>query len=187
MEQITIDTYSFDELSEKVQERVIAEYDTSDDADIFLESSTDQMREKIWGAGFSNVRLYYSLSYSQGDGFSFTARIEDLEKFLRKHKLLTKYRKVVRAGGEFSVVKSRHQYQHKYTVDVAYTLEDCKGSELAEELVKEITAIVHSLCDECEKMGYDAIEYACSREAIMDAIRGHQLRFTKEGGTSYYI
>jgi hypothetical protein len=73
METITIQVYDFDDLSEKVQAKVVERYATDGyyvhhdwHRPIYVD-----WKERLSGLGFGDVEIYFSGFYSQGDGASF--------------------------------------------------------------------------------------------------------------------
>ena len=84
-------TYTFDELSDHLKEEAIeanrdinTHYDWHDFVIEGFKSDLDDM-------GVGDVEVQYSGFYSQGDGASFTGRVEDMKLFLTKTLGMTQY------------------------------------------------------------------------------------------------
>lgn len=76
MKEITIKAYTFEELSEDVQERLIEKYRQYDDYSYDLEHYLNERLKELTGLSFD---LAYSLNNMQADGLRFTGRIEGHE------------------------------------------------------------------------------------------------------------
>jgi hypothetical protein len=77
-------TYSFEELPDESKEKALERYrdintDYIDWHDPIIEGFEEDMKE----LGLKDVEVEYSGFYSQGDGASFTARVDDEELFLK--------------------------------------------------------------------------------------------------------
>ena len=71
-QQQTITTYSFSELSEAVQEKLINDYELSDCWDEWV---IDAIKEEAAELGIENFDFHYRGFWSQGDGASFTGNL----------------------------------------------------------------------------------------------------------------
>lgn len=64
--------YKFEELNKEAQENAITKWYDNDELDIQSEQFTEFSEELLNLLNFKNVKIAYSLSSCQGDGFSFT-------------------------------------------------------------------------------------------------------------------
>ena len=100
----------------------------------------EHFEEQMAEFGLLQIKTGFSGFWSQGDGAHFTVESGevDLEKWLRKRKRLTHYRKALRASEEghlhLSIVRSSHFYSHENTVSAC--VEDY--SEVPEALLSEL-------------------------------------------------
>jgi len=129
-----------------------------------------------------DIELSYSLSYSQGDGLSFTG------KLIYRHDNGLKMQVVLK--------RTNSHYYHKNTVQAAYAdvydwddeLENMGEEEFkdlrreAEQDAKHDVKHLHDkIADELEKYGYDIIEYRESEENIKELAEINEWRFTESG------
>ena len=84
-------TYTFDELSDKLKEEAIeANRDINTHYD-WHENVIEGFHQDLSEMGVEDVDVQYSGFYSQGDGASFTGRVEDMKLFLVKTLGMTQY------------------------------------------------------------------------------------------------
>lgn len=151
MRTIRTKLYFFNELSTEAKEKAIEKERENVYNNLFLDFFNDSATEQISEKGFfDNISIQYSLSYSQGDGFSFTCK-----KVTRE--LLTKlFTNILGPGKEktidvlidnssFSIdLNSRYCYAAKS--QLTYELENtrdynwlsCKVVEEVQEELREI-------------------------------------------------
>lgn len=187
-----VKVFSFGQLSGDVKEKVIEDYrkDMYIDFDWFIENHKSVAED---GHGFTDVNWRYSLSYSQGDGASFTGGV-DIEKFLKAHKLTKKYGELLKRFNdgdlhiEFTLRERDSHYVHENTVAVDYDLymnddrlDEDKYSKMAEDLVIDIDAVRVGLCADFEKAGYEYIDDEQSDERITDNILTNEYEYLADG------
>jgi hypothetical protein len=158
MKKITIEVYTFDELSDEAKEKAREWYREGIDYPFLEEFMNEFIYDKLTEAGYmvDDLKVLYSLTYSQGDGVSFTAK-------------LTK-------GLETYQVNRSGHYVHERTMDVYHETED--GEETEEP---EVLEEMRKIAKEAEKAGYKYIEYEESNEAVDETIRANEYPFTKNG------
>jgi hypothetical protein len=125
MKKITknYEVYSFDELSKEAK-LVAIEKHRHINVDDFSDWDTWVLEDKqleLESMGFNNVKIYYCGFWSQGDGACFTGTLDNdgLMKFIKHHKLISKYRNIIRALNNDSIyvnIKITHsgRYYHEY-------------------------------------------------------------------------
>lgn len=174
METRTVRLYRFQELNEKVQQKIVNE-----NIDMFLDDFEydanylkDLWLQDLKEAGFNCVTndINYSGFYSQGDGLSFTcsnintaavlayAEKHGYEKegcFLRT----MPYFNDVQASVDFVIVRTINRYVHKYSVAVRENTADTlietpQTSYVADKLYALIEQVRIDLCDRF----YDELE-----------------------------
>jgi hypothetical protein len=84
-------TYTFDQLSDKLQKEAIEANRDINVYDDWHESVIEGFQEDLGEMGVGDVEVQYSGFYSQGDGASFTGGVEDMKKFLVKTLGMTEY------------------------------------------------------------------------------------------------
>jgi len=84
-------TYTFDELSDPLKEEAI---EANRDINVYHdwhEYVIEEFKEDLDDMGVGGVEVEYSGFYSQGDGASFTGKVEDTKLFLTKTLGMTQY------------------------------------------------------------------------------------------------
>lgn len=195
MKTIKIKVYEFKELSNEAQAHAIEQYRTrkyEDDSVLyfFKESCEEQIKE----AGFSEPELQYSLSYSQGDGLSFSAKaytkIKDLFMLElgagkeRTAQLLTDNTTQILKGNE-----GRYCYAHKNQIDLYLenwtSSINCRNTDRIDAVITKVCERLENLyidlCSKLKEQGYEELEYAYSDECIKEDIEANELEFTEDG------
>lgn len=149
----------FDALSDAAKEKAREWWRNGNDFPFLSEAIKEYTQHKLEKAGYDveDLKVYYSLSYCQGDGVSFTA---NLTKGIER----------------YEVNQKDSQYVHEMTMEVYH--EDGDGNETDEPVVlEEMRGIARMV----EKMGYSYIDEE-NEDAIVDEnIMCNEYTFTKEG------
>lgn len=148
----------FDQLSKEAKERARKWWKDGNDYPFLEESIKEYTTHKLEKAGYdvSDLKVYYSLSYCQGDGVSFTAN-------------LTK-------GIERYEVNQRGNYTHEMTMSVYHEDED--GNETEEPaILEEMRKIARMV----EKMGYSYIDEENEDEIVDENITCNEYTFSLSG------
>ena len=165
MREINIKVYSFDELSEDIQEAVIAKHrDVNTKYMNWYQSTLDYWTERLEKMGFMNARINFSGFYNQGDGASFTADCDSnlvMDTMVQcvGHDYGWEYEKVrlwLELADQsilyFDTTRIDHRYSHKNSVQYG-VFEDFSG--LNERMWKirddkspaKVTSIFEKKCD----------------------------------------
>ncbi len=80
MKTLEIKLFTFEELSEKVQAKLIEKHRNINVFDDWHDDSINSYQEELIEVGFNDAKISYSGFWSQGDGLSFDAKI-DIDKF----------------------------------------------------------------------------------------------------------
>ena len=158
-----INLYEFEELSPEVQEKVIDDFRDNNDFD-FLEDVLRGRLNDVLNENhikINDLTLRYSLSYNQGDGFSF------IGDFVYKNNCVT-----IRKG------HLANFYCHSGTNDIEIL---DKNDEENEELEKEFSELYVNICKELEKYGYEVIEDENNEETIKERIKDNDYYFREDG------
>lgn len=195
MRIIETKAYKFDELSKEAKENAIEKFRNQQQQHgeylyFFAESCSEQAKEK----GFEEIDLTYSLSCSQGDGLSFSAKeytkLEELfNSVLGKGK--EKTAKILAENCEVKIEKNQGHYCYASNSDVQIRLEgyssalNCTNFDRCDEVVEKVEEMLINiyleLCKQLEKEGYADIEYQDSDEAIKETIEANEYEFTEDG------
>ena len=171
MELKTVKVYNFDELSDKVKEKVLNKFRELNGYSFLEENLKEYLSElleenEIKETGETTLR--YSLSYSQGDGVSFIGNFN--------------YK-----GFDFIIELGSlsNYYSHSRTTDISTADDDDDKSDITEELreirEKEFKDNYFLICDLLEKRGYNYIEAEDSEENIKETIEANEYKFLSNG------
>jgi hypothetical protein len=203
METVTVETFTFDELSDKAKEVARTWYrEVNYDDSSILQESFEQDLENFFFFPMENV--YFSLGYCQGDGVAFTGTIDfdALMKWKGGEPGLLKSRKHIRQlirklhrADVYIYGKVTHfgHYYHWNSMNVTIDAESQIGvlTPKQEEWVDEIKGAIAELCKELskklEKIGYNEIEYQNSDEVVDENIMANEYKFTKEGKRTFVL
>jgi hypothetical protein len=121
MKEVTIKLYAFEELSKKVQEKLIEENRNHEaEHEDWYEPIIEGFEEELREAGFSNeITTGFSGFWSQGDGASFHADVIDNQKLidtLIEGCYLDKGTDISNANVDISVIKITNRYEHANTI-----------------------------------------------------------------------
>lgn len=206
-EAIEIQAYDVGELEEDVKARVLDKYrDFNTFAEFWFEHIKDWfIEEKLPEAGFDvgKDNLYFSGFCCQGDGASFSARV-DLERFILDNKLGKRYRALLYAlrSGEVQDYVRIHRdtwcnsYYHSNTMGV-YQQSDFdmdpdapRFEQRQEKLEYQLDEIQDDVLERARELAneyYDMLEeeynYQTSDEQIIDSLQINEVLFTKDGRT----
>lgn len=178
MKEITIKAYTFEELSEDVQERLIREYRQSNDYSDDLECYLRERLKELTGFEFD---LSYSLCYVQGDGLRFTGQIdcEEINKLPFAH-LVKDVRDTI-----ISIIPA-YSYRNSYDVDIDIDVrEDWSYQEYTDEEWETLQAAVDkwyaSIRDTLEEDGYKYINEIESNEYIRELLIYNEYLYMEDG------
>ena len=166
MEERTIKVYNFEELKEDIQNKVIEKFRYNNEYPFLNDELNELLIEKLKENNIqfnTTLKCYYSLSYSQGDGFCF---IGDF----------------VYNGWNINITH-KSQYYHKKSVEIEIYKFDEEGSYIYPTVEEEnqFKNIYYSICDTCEKAGYEHIENEDSEEYIKENIEANDYKFLSNG------
>lgn len=179
----TINLFTLKELPKESVETAIEEYvDKHKDKlyvhDIIIEGFTEELKE----IGITNVVVNYSGFFSQGDGLSFTGRVEDMSLFNKALKLDLKDDDIV----EF--VRISHKYFHENTVRTHLELDtiDERYDAIQEKIESFRKAKCHEYYKRLEKYYYECTSFENVKEFLLDE-GDDNAYFTKNGKLIYNI
>lgn len=186
-----IKIYEFHELSEQAKQKAIENYRNSERDFCWL--SDDIREELLQDDRFERVEdIVYSLSYSQGDGLSFSCDgfsdetlLKAFNSVLGEGKEKTARFLVDEFGWMFKTKHNNGYYQYASNSDVVKEDGAWYHDNIDEVLdeVRDYLAIHIYLpkCKELESYGYSIIEYEYSDECIIENLETNGWEFTEEG------
>lgn len=158
----TIDIYLFEELPEEIQDKIVERKLYTDWGnywfpDPLLEVFKDTAKEY----GFEDIDISYRGFCSQGDGLSFTGKINIdyfIDKIVKENPKLSKFRiktLIEYTGTTFTLKRITYHYCHENTVDTCITINSTQRltdrsydylHEIANYLEKYIESTRKELC-----------------------------------------
>lgn len=160
--KMTREVFFYDDIpTEAGKEKARSWYKDSDDMPWLEEYVTEKIVEGLDKIGYSvdGVRVFYSLSYSQGDGVSFEGTVT--------------YEKT----GKAYTVKQSGRYCHEYTMS-AYT-EDYDGYE--QDADDAFMDSIRSVAIDAKRAAYREMEAEREDESVAETIRANGYTFTADG------
>lgn len=204
IETVEYKVYKYNELSEEAKEKAKQWYLEGRESFIFTEDCEQDLANLF---GKNDLKVQYSLSYCQGDGFNIYGKIyaEDILECLAKHNggtqleqfeymLTEKEKKTIlnyskECGAIELPVNNRYCYCIARYTDVAdnweYQLENYSGySNINTEALKKFESMVHgifeTLCKSYEKWGYEYF-YEISEEDLTELCEINGYEFLEDG------
>jgi len=195
-EQIQITLFTFDELSEESQQRVIEAFqeDYELDYSIIYDEFIIDMSER-YGADIKDDKINWTGFWSQGDGASFTCKFNNevirpiLEKELNEEQI--SILKEIDADMEASSVRIGYQYSHENTVlgklslyyGDYYYYRIVEINEIHEIMENKLTEIIREECRNLYRQLEDFYEEEMTDDAIREKIRQHYpaCRYREDG------
>lgn len=196
--------YKYEELSDNAKEKAKQWYLEGREPFMFTEDC-EQDLENLFGK--NDLKVQYSLSYCQGDGFNIYGKIdtESIFKCLEEHNggtqleqfedvLTEKEKKTIlhyaEECGEIELpINNRYCYCIARYIDIAdeweYILENYSGySNINKEVLEKFEALVkgifEELCSSYEKWGYDYF-YEISEEDLKEMCEANGYEFLEDG------
>jgi hypothetical protein len=179
MKTKTINIYTIDELNQKAQEKALSNYIENNDYQFLSEDLNERLHELLEEnnikdlndtskAGTKPTPVYYSLSYSQGDGACFEGSFE--------------------WKGYNITIKQSGRYYHSNSKDIDFNIdmETYQDAETLEKDEEEFETIYQKICKTLEKYGYDFIEYQDSMENFKENCNTNEWTFLADGTLENY-
>ena len=197
MKPITVNAYTYDELSDRAKENAREWYRESSDSAWINAMITEDFAYALNKLGYPAEDINWSLSYMQGDGVSFYGQIQDLEKvcnnLMPKHERDTLKRKRHTEYGDLSILdmlniviyKTNHHYDHWNSMRLADAYEGPSLEIVAQTaLYSFLDAIKDNIKEVSRKLeqdGYRILEYHESDERVAESIIANDYLFSEEG------
>lgn len=155
--------YFFNDLEDEAKEKAREWYRNGNSDSPFLSDYLHEITsEMLTEAGYTveDLEMFYSLSYCQGDGVSFSATLEkgNARYFVSKYAFFG---------------RDVHEMSMNVEGEDLTTFESIECDDILEEM-REIARKV-------EKLGYEYIENENSDETVDDNINVNEYTFTREG------
>jgi len=155
--------YNFDELERDIQEKVLNKFRENEDFPCMSEDLSYELETllKIYKIKYNDTpKLYYSLSYSQGDGVMFEGTV-----------YWKSYVAIIKQSG--------HYYHYNSKEIELFSIKTDKDA--SEKVYKEFNGIYVDICQKLEKIGYDNIDYILDEKNITENIEANEYEFKENG------
>lgn len=187
MREVTTVTklYEIDELSEESQKKALDNLrDINVDYEGWHDWLIDDFKTDLESKGYSNIEVFYSGFWSQGDGASFTANV-DIEKWIQMQK--GDYKNLLRdlknGACPNIVIKKQGNYEHSNTMYIDSETGGVDDDALDEFTKLETDVLEYSkgLADKFYKNLESAYEDLRDDEQVKETIYANECEFTSDG------
>lgn len=172
MQTRTYKVYRFKELTEEAKEKAITKWYEIEDYPFLQDDLTESCKALLEENKISyndDLKLYYSLGYSQGDGICFIGNFEYKNRQFK--------------------VTHESRYYHKYSTDIEiYNKKTDDWEWLNDKMNKKYTGIKGGfinkyldICRKLEKEGYGILEYRMDNEEFEELCESNDYFFTADG------
>jgi len=164
MQRYTVTRYTYDELSPEAQEKALEWWrntEWQDDWSWWLNPLLQEHLDDQLGSEGADLKIYYSFSYSQGDGVAIEGRLSPADAPLLSWP----------EGAAYAHLKHSGHYYHYNSFSV--NLESDEGDAIESPGSEIFTKQLRDICKDMERIGYKAIEDQMSDESISEAIRAN--------------
>jgi len=173
--------YDFMELTTIAKEKAIAEYYEHEDYPFLTDDLTEELKRLDYIGLFSNIKLRYSLSYSKGDGLSFSGNI-DLTKWLNNRNMKVSVSDIIynsiyslKAGSNHSCFALRDDIECEYE-NLPKRLD-----KVMNVIVDEVRDYYMDICHELYKYGYSIIDYRMNEKEFNELCLDMDYSFLPDG------
>lgn len=190
----TKEIYTFEELSEKVQQKVIEKNRliNIDDAGYWYMCIFWNWQDRLAEKGFSDAKIWFSGFCSQGDGACFDADV-NLDVFLADNKF--RHLRKVKDHIFVSIKKNNFafRYSHEKTryvdcyIDGPATGATARLDALVEKLAETIESERYSLSCEIYRDLRDSYNSMISDEAVKERLVENDYEFYEDGKMANYL
>jgi len=158
----TYNLYTFDELDEKGKEKAREGYRNGNEYDFLSEDMTEYVNDLLKKAKINSndIKVFYSLSYSQGDG----AMIE-LSGTWKSYNVNVKQ-------------SGRYCHYNSKTIEITQTK---NGRDANEKAYNDFNEIYVDICKQLESYGYKHIEYQDADENVDENLAINEYTFLEDG------
>lgn len=166
MRAITRTLYTFDELSEKAQEKALEHHRDIQDFPFLGDDMFEYLQEMLAENKITyetDPDVYYSLSYSQGDGAMFTGTFE-----------WNKYLITIEHSGLY-------YHENSADIDIRHGNNTPLSSHEHDKVFPKFKDLYNALCIKLRDFGYSVIEEENSKEYISDFFNDNGYEFYEEG------
>lgn len=165
MKQHTITLYDYSELSKEAKERAHSKWRENNSYPFLTEYLREVLTGELDALGITytpdSLKLYYSLSYCQGDGAMFEGWLQWNDYEVR-------------------IVHSDPHYYHSNTARMDWYKDDGEV-DAPEWTAIDFKTMYREVCRKLERSGYDYIENEDSEETFADLCEANEWTFEEDG------
>ncbi len=187
----TIQIFKLSELSEEAQNKALEKWNEHNefDSDFIMEDY-----ETILNIlGFSDVKIYYSGFYSQGDGACFTGRYQYSKEWAKQLKAHCDYKDVIIIGGRLQALQARYfyrlhcdiehrgRYYHENSVYLDVSLSNDADINDYDAVESELLNIIQDIIRIIYKALESNYDYQTSMECFKDTCDSNEYEFLSNG------
>jgi hypothetical protein len=189
MRTAQVKIFKASELSKGAQEKARDWYNSlwdSNDSDMI----TEMFQTRLNDAGLSQLESRWSLSYCQGDGVAFYGDV-DLKELAEKDstvkEIMSQWKESEDAEIQVTVEGKHSSYHHwnsmrvNAEVNTYGSIDDAPYQAVGDKLRTYLTEMLKQLSRQCEKDGYEEIEYRQSMEQFLETAEANDWEFTETG------
>lgn len=177
MKTIKINLYKFEELSKEAQTKAIKKWYENEEYHFLSEDLTESCKNYLGEnkVKFQDLKLLYSLSWSQGDGLCFIGEF-----------------------AKYSINMSiKHNQRYCYSKSVDFEFFDMQGRQIDEdgsildsngkpngrraEKINKLKAVYFDICRTLENKGYFTLEYRMNTEEFTENCEANEYTFEEDG------
>jgi len=181
MRVLEINAYTFGELSEKVQERVLEKFRDMNVDYEWYENTKEIWTKKLKENGFLNAKIEFSGFHSQGDGASFTGEI-DIQKMIDT---FPEFKSLEVDKINLGILDLNGRYYHSHSKKVTGDYDewdiDKEGDTLFESFKDAVEQFRQDLCQDIYAELQKEYEYLTSDECIIESFSMNNYEFNVYG------
>jgi hypothetical protein len=187
--------FDFEELGEEARQKAIDSHRNFLQGVIDLDCETGEFKRLLEMYGFSDVKVYYSGFWSQGDGASFTGRYRYKAGALKAIKAEftgTWFMDVIEYLGLLDGINKKCFYSLQYAIDSnsrychantmqVNSLEDCRGDRDFSKHEDDITEYVRGIANEFYYLLEKSYNSQFTDEAVIESLECNEYEFYENG------
>lgn len=180
MREINVKLYKFKELPENIRELVLKTWYDDETYPWLTTDIEEYIRQHEYNFFFSDFKVQYSLSWSQGDGLCIDGEI-DVDTALRKLFPKMPKKKRERFRDEHNIYTRNsvgYYYAAKWQVHCDAMEQD---KEFMDTYYPAIAKAYLDLCHDAEKFGYDILEYRMGEDEFAEICENNGYEFFESG------
>jgi hypothetical protein len=188
----TINIFKLSELTEEAQKKALSQWNQY--ADFDSQFILDDYQTILNILGFSDVKIYYSGFWSQGDGACFSSSYQYKKGWARELKSYCDYQDIIEVGKRLQILQARYfyrlkceiehsgiKYYHEKSVSLSVSLSDDSDIVDYESAKEELLDIIQDISRIIYRTLKSEYEHQTSIEFFVDACEANQYEFTENG------